>query len=200
MQFRRLLHVEDHQVTALGLEHIVRSLVPDVEFRSVATIADALETMHQWKPDVIFLDLQLASETAVGHIGALRAASDGAAIAIFSAIDDITTMRLTVNRGASAFIQKGLPLDKQRAAIEKLLKNGYYFPPEIARADALDVPSDRKMGILKLLAAGKSNKSIARELGLSPDTVKTHVQQLFAMLGVENRTAAVREAQRRGLV
>lgn len=200
MLLKKLLHIEDHQVTALGLEHIVRRLVPDVEFRSVTTIADAFRTLQGWKPDVIVLDLQLDTETSMDHIAALKEGSDGAAIAIFTAIDDLSTMRMTIKRGAAAYIHKGLPIDKQREAIEKLFANDYYYPPELAKAESQSLPSDRKMSVLKLLAAGKSNKVIARELGLSPDTVKTHVQQLLTMLGVENRTAAVIEARRRGLV
>lgn len=200
MLLKKLLHIEDHQVTALGLEHIVRSLVPDVEFRSVTTIADAFSTLQSWKPDVIVLDLQLDTETSMDHIAALKAASDGAAIAIFSAIDDLSTMRMTIKRGAAAYIQKGLPIDRQSDAIEKLVANGYYFPPELARPESQSLPSDRKMSVLRLLVAGKSNKLIAKELGVSPDTVKTHVQQLFTLLGVKNRTAAVNEAKRRGFV
>jgi len=200
MPLKKLLHVEDHQVTTLGLEHIVRSLVPDAEFRSVTTIADAFKTLESWKPDVIFLDLQLDSETAMDHIAAIKMASGGAAIAIFSAIDDITTMRLTIKRGAAAYIHKGLSIDKQLNAIEKLFANGYYFPPELAKAEAQSVPSDRKLTVLQLLVAGKSNKVIAKELGVSPDTVKTHVQQLFHLLGVKNRTEAANAARKRGLV
>lgn len=187
-------------MTALGLEHIVKSLVPDAEFRAVTTIADAFKILESWQPDAIFLDLQLDNETGMDHIAGLREASGGAAIAIFSAIDDITTMRLTIKRGAVAYIHKGLPLDKQREAIEKLLANGYYLPPELAKAEAQSVPSDRKLTVLQLLVAGKSNKVIAKELGVSPDTVKTHVKQLFQMLGVKNRTEAANEARRRGLV
>ena len=62
------------------------------------------------------------------------------------------------------------------------------------------LPSDRKLAVLQLLVAGKPNKVIARELNVSPDTVKTHVQQLFQMLGVKNRTQAADVAKRRGLV
>ena len=200
MLLKRLLHVEDHQVTALGLEHIVSKLRAR---REIPIGHDHCRCVHDaagLEADVIFLDLQLDTETAMDHIAAIKVASDGAAIAIFSAIDDLTTMRMTLKRGAAAYIQKGLPIDKQRDAIEKLVANDYYFPPELAKAETQSLPSDRKLTVLKLLVAGKSNKVIAKELGLSPDTVETHVQQLFTMLGVKNRTAAVAEAQRRGFV
>jgi DNA-binding NarL/FixJ family response regulator len=200
MTLNKILHVEDHQMVTLGLEQVVKSLVPDVEFRSVTNTADAFKTLKTWQPDLIFLDLQLESETAMEHIAAIKKAAGGAPIAIYSAIDDVFTMRLTIKRGAAAYIRKGLPLDEQREAIEKLLANGYYFPPELAKADTKALPSDRKLAVLQLLVAGKPNKVIARELNVSPDTVKTHVQQLFQMLGVKNRTQAADVAKKRGLV
>ena len=199
MALKKILHVEDHQMTTLGLEHVVKGLVPEAEFRSATTVTDALETLKNWKPDVILLDLQLESETALDHIAFIKDASGDAPVAIYSAIDDVTTMRLTIKRGAAAYIRKGLPLDQQREALEKLFANGYYFPPELAKAEAQSVPSDRKLAVLQLLVAGKPNKVIAKELHLSPDTVKTHVQQLFQMLGVNNRTQAAKEARKRGL-
>ena len=200
MTLNKLLHVEDHQMVTLGLEQVVKSLVPAVEFRSVTNVADVFKTLKTWQPDLIFLDLQLGSETAMDHISAIKDAAGGAPVAIYSAIDDVVTMRLTLKRGAVAYIRKCLPLDQQREAMAKLLANGYYFPPELAEADMQALPSDRKLAVLQLLVAGKPNKVIARELNVSPDTVKTHVQQLFQMLGVKNRTQAADVAKKRGLV
>lgn len=187
-------------MVALGLEQVVKRLVPDADFRSCTTIADAVNMLTTWQPDVIFLDLQLESETALDHIRAIKESAGDAPIAIYSAIDDVTTMRLTIKRGAAAYIRKGLPMDQQREAIGKLFANGYYFPPELAQAEDHPLLSDRQLVVMKLVAAGKSNKVIARELGVSPDTVKTHVRQIFEKLQVKNRTQALLAAKKKGLV
>ena len=187
-------------MVTLGLEQVVKSLVPELEFRSCTTIADAFKTLNTWKPEVVFLDLQLEDETAMDHISAMKEAAGDAPVAIYSAIDDLSTMRLTIKRGAAAFIRKGLPMGQQREAIAKLFENGYYFPPELAKAEDQPLFSDRKLAVLKRLAAGKSNKVIARELGLTPNTVKTHVQELFEKLEVKNRTQALVAAKKKGLV
>ena len=200
MSLQKILHVDDHQMVTIGLEQVVKELVPDVEFRSSTSIAAAFATLKEWQPNLIFLDLHLENESAMDHIGAIKNAAPTAQIGIYSAIDDISTMRLTIRRGAAAYIRKGLPLSEQRDAIMKFFENGYYFPPELANAENLPLPSNRKLSVLKLLAAGKTNKEIAKELRLSPDTVKTHVAELFELLGVGNRTEALVEAQKRGLV
>jgi DNA-binding NarL/FixJ family response regulator len=76
---------------------------------------------------------------------------------------------------------------------------GVPFAPNTSAQEALGV-SGRELEVLVLLAAGRSNKEIARRLALSPNTVKTHVTKLFAKLGVRRRTEAIRRARELGMI
>lgn len=200
MSLKKVLHVDDHAVVTVGLEQLLRMIEPEIEFRSATTLEAAFVLMKAFTPDLVFLDLQLADDTALDHIEAIKAAANGAPVAVYSAIDDLNAMLIATRRGADGYIRKNLPMQQQRDAIAKLLANGYYLPPELANAERKPLMNERRLEVLRLVVRGKSNKQIAKLLAIEPDTVKTHLQNIFRALGVHNRTEAAREARARGLV
>ena len=200
MSLKNFLVIEDHVTTTKGLIQELERLVPDAAFRSATSLDEAFASMKDWMPDLILLDLQLKRLTAMDHIQAIKKAAPTARVAIFSGLDDVSTMRSTLSRGADGFISKGYNEVQLREALEKLFENGFYYPPELLSAEEESVLSAREMVVLKLLSAGKSNKAMAKEMRIAPDTVKSHVLSIFRKLGVHNRTEAAREGRRRGFV
>lgn len=200
MSLKNFLVIEDHVTTTKGLIQELERLVPDAVFRSATSLEEAFASMKETTPDLILLDLQLKQLTAMDHIQTIKKAAPQARVAIFSGLDDASTMRSTLARGADGFISKGYNETQLREALEKLFANGFYYPPELASAEEASVLTNREMAVLKLMSAGKSNKQMAKEMRVSLDTVKSHVLSVFRKFGVHNRTAAAREGRRRGLV
>jgi DNA-binding NarL/FixJ family response regulator len=146
-----------------------------------------------------------------------------ALVVIFSATDDSATIRRALAAGARGFIPKTSPHKVLIDALQLVLDGGTYVPPDIladidrpleeASADAAssgpiapsprpglqahDHPalSERQRQIVELLAQGMTTKEICRVLGISPNTVKTHVATIFRALGVRNRTQVVAVTQ-----
>lgn len=102
--------------------------------------------------------------------------------------------------GASGFIPKSMSVQALIGAVRTVLDGGTFFPPAGAPAPQDGGLSLRQIEVLALLSEGMSNKQIARRLLLAERTVKSHVTEVMQRLGVSNRTHAVVEAARRGLV
>jgi DNA-binding NarL/FixJ family response regulator len=105
--------------------------------------------------------------------------------------------------GASGFVLKEMPLDRLLEAIRTVHRGDQYMPPEIAMRVGerlLAQLSPRESDVLRLLGRGLSNKEIGVQLGVVEGTVKIHIANIFGKLGVSDRTQAVIEAIKRGIV
>lgn len=199
----RLLLVDDHMAIRMGLT-TATSDTPDMEV--VADVEDgseAVEAYRKHRPDVVVLDLRMQGMNGLDTVLALRREFGDVRILIFSNYAKGDEVYSALRAGASGFVVKEMALDQLLTAIRTVHAGEQYVPPQIAMRIGerlLAQLSPREMEVLKLVAAGLSNKEIASRLGLVVGTVKVHVANILSKLGVADRTQALVAALKRGII
>ncbi len=200
----RLLLVDDHFVVRSGIAASL-ALEDDLQIAGEANDADeALISYAKHKPDVVIMDLQMGKTSGIDATANICKDHPGARILIFSSFARDEDIYRSLRAGALGYLQKAAPREDLLQAIRTVAAGKRYLPSDIGQrlADRLSrpEPSPREQEVLSLIAQGHSNKEIAAQLGLSEDTVKRHVSNVLDKLGVQDRTQAVTEALRRGLL
>ena len=202
----KILIVDDHQVVRRGLQMTIDA---EKDMRVIAEASNGMQFLaliKKHKPDVALMDLQMPEMNGVDALKQIRPAYPDLPILILTTFTDDAHVYAALRAGASGFLLKEMSGDDLVAAIRGAAQGKPQLHPDIARRlmarapmpdDPFDSLTEREHGILKLLARGKSNKEIASELVL---TVKSYVSDLFAKLGVNDRTQAALMAVRYGLV
>ncbi|HVJ46590.1 MAG TPA: response regulator transcription factor [Luteolibacter sp.] len=200
----RLLLVDDHFVVRSGL---AASLALEDDMKVIAEASDGKEAVAAYeagKPDVVLMDLQMGEAGGIEAVTRICQEHPDARILVFSSFARDEDIYRAIRAGALGYLQKAAPREDLLDAIRQVAAGNRYLPREIAQrlADRLSrpEPSPREREVLALIAKGRSNKEVASDLGLSEDTVKRHVSNLMAKLGAQDRTQAVTEALRRGLI
>lgn len=206
----RVFVADDHPMYREGLVRAIRER-PDLEL--VGESADeraALPELRRLKPDVAILDVRMPGLTGTEVLNAIVREQLPTRVVFLSAHVDSEVVYRAVALGAAAYLSK----EADRAAIFDALfavaRGQTVLSPEIQgglaeqiqRRETAPCPvlSPREQDVLQLIAAGGSAPEIARQLHLSPSTVKTHMQSLYEKLGVSDRAAAVAAAMRNGLL
>jgi DNA-binding NarL/FixJ family response regulator len=162
------------------------------------------------KPDVVLADLRLPGEEGIDSVRRLLAAFPELRIIVFTAYDVDEYVFAAMQAGARGYLLKGSPAAELVRAIRHVHGGGTYLSPTIGAklaTHAIRSPrrdpsllTPRELAVLRLVAAGQSNRQIAESLGISERTVKVHVTAIFNKLGADNRAQAVALAGRRGLL
>jgi DNA-binding NarL/FixJ family response regulator len=191
----KIVVVDDHPVVREGL---IAALAR--EFEVVAAFGSAEELLAaRVNADVILLDLELPGISGIDAIP--RIATPVLVLTAYASDEQIDAV---LRAGARGYLLKGAALEEIGRAIRTVARGETYLDPRVAsRAAALArAPrlSPRERDVLRLLAAGNSNKEIAAALHVTERTVKFHVTSIFNKLGAENRAQAVTIAHQRGLI
>jgi DNA-binding NarL/FixJ family response regulator len=200
----RILCVDDHPVVLDGLSAII-GMQSDMQIAATAANGEAaLQAFRECKPDVTIVDLSLPDMSGWELIKALRKVNSSAKIIVLSSYDGDADIQRALDAGAQGYVAKGLVRDELLNAIRTVAKGGKHIPAVIAQrlVNHLgdDAISEREVQVLKLVASGKRNKEIAAELSIAEDTVKMHVRNILSKLNVTDRTEAVTDALRRGII
>src|SRR3984893_18439050 len=204
----RVLIVDDHSVVRQGLRMF---LSPEVGFEVVGEAADgqeAIELARALHPKIVLMDLLLPGMNGIEATAAIRAElPDVEVVVLTSFLDDVAIMR-AVRAGAVGYLLKEASGDELRGALRAAGAGQVQLSPEVTNrlVEGLRLPAnsnaltDREIDVLGKLTEGKANKEIARELQLSPETIKTYVKRILGKLGVQTRTQAAVYALTRGLL
>ncbi len=200
----RLLLCDDHFVVRSGLAASL-SLEDDMEIVAEAsTVPEVLDAYAAEKPDLILMDLQLGEGSGIDATEQIRKADPNARVLMFSSFARDEDIHRAILAGALGYLRKTAPREELLEAVRTVAAGHRHLPPEIAArlADRIGRPdpSPREREVLILISKGNSNKEIASELGLSEETVKHHISNLLTKLEARDRTQAVTEALRRGLL
>ncbi len=210
----KIILADDHALFREGARHLLQQLSgEDIQVLEAATCQEAIAHADQHEDvDLALLDLHMPGVTGVECVVHFQAAHPEVPVVVLSGSESRPNVQAVLDVGALGYIPKSSSSQVMLSAIRLVLSGGIYLPPLVMDQELSIVPqvalrgqlpcclTERQMDVLKLLAAGKPNKLIARELGLGEGTIKVHLAGIFRALEVNNRTEAVMEAQRRKLL
>lgn len=196
-----ILLIDDHPMFRAGLNTVLQSYIPSAQVMEAGSLKEAMSTAKA--PDVLLLDIQMEGVNGLAGIAPLKHKWPKTTIIILSADASAETVRIAMERGASAFISKADRTETILATIEQALHADPAAKTPVTgglvKAPGLRLTA-RQCEVLDLLCLGLSNRVIGQRLGLSENTVRGHVQSLLIMLRSSSRSEAVFEARRQGLV
>ncbi|QCB94849.1 response regulator [Cellulomonas shaoxiangyii] len=211
----RVVVVDDQTLVRQGIRGLL-ALTDAVDVVAEGADGDeALALVAEHRPDVLLLDLQMPRRDGVAVLEALRAAGDPTPVLVLTTFDDDALVARALGGGARGYLLKDVTLDQLVDAVRRVAAGERLWQPTItdrllralldrpAGVDGLDRPEPltaRELDVLRLLAAGWSNREIADALHLAPGTVKNHVSAVLLKLGVRDRTRAVLRALDLGLL
>jgi DNA-binding NarL/FixJ family response regulator len=204
-----VLTVDDHPLVRAAVGAVLGLMAERVELLEAATPPEGLAVLER-RPDLdlVLLDVNFAGHDGLAFVPRFRAAAPATPLMVYTMHEDLPTLKEALACGAAGIVPKTHSAALLQKAIELVMSGGIYVPAEMAHA--LSSPeagapamragqiSGQQWRLLELLARGLPNKTIARELGLAPSTVKNQLTVLFGRLNVCNRTQAAIAA--RGLL
>ena len=219
----RILISEDQMLMRQGL-HTVLELEPG--FQVVGEAANGEEAIERYNelqqqgkgPDVVLMDIQMPVKNGVQATAAITTAHPGARVIILTTFDYEDYVFEAIKAGAMGYLLKDVPAEELTSTIRKVYAGEPFIQPKIASKLLVEFGrkgrttanqstgsvdeelSTREIEVLKLLAAGASNREIADKLVLAEGTVKNHVSNILSKLHAENRTHAANLARERKII
>ena len=220
----RILLVDDHTLFREALLHVIKQFDDTAVVIEAATAKEAMHlAAHYQDLDLILLDLALPDRDGLLVLPELHGLTPAVPLVILSASENPTTVQHALNAGAAGYIVKSCSSHEMITALRLVLAGDVYIPSALLAALAslpststplasVQIPSvqveeggeggltPRQVEVLRLMGQGLSNKVIGKRLDLAEGTVKLHVTAILRALNASNRTQAVIEASRRGLI
>lgn len=204
----KILHADDHPMFREGLRFFLKLLDADVRVAEAGNLQSALDRLAlEWPVDLLLLDLEMPGMNGLEGFLAIRRRFPSLPVVIVSGVSDARVIRSLIDGGARGFIPKLGSSEQLMEGLRRVLGGEVYLPDTLF-LPAPDGPpggdggllTSRQLQLLPLLADGMPNKRIADLLGVTEGTVKQHLKELFRRLNARNRTQAVNEARRLGLL
>ncbi len=199
----RVLLVDDHDMLLEGLQ---AALAAHGDIDVVATASsfdDGLVRFGEVEPDVVVTDYRIGTESGADLARAILLADPKATVIVVSALRSAHTIADVVDAGCVGFVDKQKGVADLVTAIRLTAEGSLFFPRDVlesAGARPTAALSPRELDVLQRLSDGTDVTTIARELQLSPNTVRNHVRQILRKLDVSSQLAAVAKATRDGII
>jgi len=188
-------------------EGIARIVGVQPDMKVVAQASDGEQAVEQFlrcRPDVTLMDLEMPTMDGIQAIHAIRQRHPDARIVVLTMYHGDEDIHRAIAAGAMGYLLKDTLPDDLVRVIRDVHSGQRAIPPEIAAAleqrASHPTLTFREFQVLELLATGKRNKEIAAALGISGDTASAHIKSIFQKFNVHDRTAALAEALRRGII
>lgn len=200
----RILLVDDHLMVRLGLASM---LGQERDLQVVAEASSGAEAIQQCdlhRPDVVLMDIRLPDISGIEATAAIVKQHPEIRVVMLTTYEGDEDVFQAIKAGAKAYFTKSVAGPELVQAIRSVHGGQYCIPPDIAGklAQRYSLPelTPREREILERIAGGRSNKEIAALLNLAENTVKNHVHVILEKLGVQDRTQAVTNAIKRGIL
>jgi DNA-binding NarL/FixJ family response regulator len=203
----RVLIVDDHPVVRDGLRGVLDG-EPDMAVVGEAGHgAEALARVAGEPVDVVLMDLRMPTMGGVEAIGELRRVAPSVRVLVLTTFDSDRDVLPAIEAGATGYLLKDTPRDELLRAVRAAHRGEAVLSPSVAgrlmgqvRRPATEMLSARELDVLRLVAAGSTNRETAQRLFISEATVKTHLLHIYAKLEVRDRASAVAAGYQRGLL
>src|SRR5712664_2269690 len=204
----RVLIADDHSVVRQGLRMFL-ALDPEIEIvGEAASGEEAIQLARDMRPDVVLMDLVMPGMGGVAATRVIRTEMPAVEVVALTSVVADEAVTGAIRAGAIGYLLKNTEADELRRAIKSAAAGQVQLSPEAAmrlmrevRApESPETLTERETDVLRLLDEGKANKEIAQTLNIGEKTVKTHVSNVLAKLGVQSRTQAALYAARIGMV
>ena len=201
----RILIADDHSIVREGLSAVINREPDMTVVAEASTWPEAVAEACQSRPEIAVLDLHMPGMEPAEGIAMLREKCPGVQIVVFSAFGTDEDVHDVVRAGARGYVPKGESSREDLLACFRAVSSGQMWIHPLAAvklAERMTTPNltPRELDVLRLVAAGKSNKEIGSSLDVAEGTVKVHVNHILGKLGVTGRVEAILVAVQRGIV
>jgi len=199
---KSILLIDDHAMFRSGLRMVLEAGVADSHILEAGSLNEAMQLAPDML-DVTLLDLQLPGLNGMEGIALIKRKWPTVPVIVLSSQDEPETVNMVLARGAAGFVSKADTAENIVASVNMALRGEFAALADQAEGDdstQAEHLTPRQCEVLDLLCRGMSNKLIARELSLSENTVRGHVQGILEFLRVASRSEAVFAARQQGLV
>jgi two-component system, NarL family, response regulator LiaR len=199
----RIAIVDDHRVVARSLKAYLESYPEMLVVGTASSGEELLEHLEEWNPQIVIQDLLLPG--GIDGVETTRRVHQRAPqvrVIALTASTDEARMTGVLRAGAAGYVRKDADPEILLAAVRAVARGRTFIDPSVTGrfGPAAEDLTPREIDVVRLLAAGRSNKEIAVALAIAEETVKSHVTNVLAKLHAENRAQAVTQALKRGLV
>lgn len=204
---KQVVLADDHDLVRGGIRALIE-LLPDVAVMAEASSGEGLVSLlESVMPDLVITDIDMPGLNGLDALAKIRQQHPALPMLVLSMYDTADFVQRAVACGANGYLMKNAAPSELQHAVQVMLTTGSYFNAKVARMlmermddTADDGLTERQVGILCMIAGGKSSKEIGFKLGLSPKTVDVHRARIMERLHVRDVASLTRYAVRRGLV
>lgn len=200
----KVLTVDDHPLLREGIAAVIEGQADMMLVAEATNGGEAITSFRTHRPDVTLMDLQMPDMNGVEAIIAIRSEFPDARIVVLTTYKgDVQALR-AFKAGASGYLLKSMLRKELLETIRAVHAGRRRIPAEVAaemaQHAAEDALTEREIEVLRLVAAGNTNRQVAAQLAIVEETVKAHMKSILAKLGANDRTHAVTIALKRGII
>ena len=197
------LVVDEHPVVRRGVRALLEQGFDEVTLLDAPSVEAALEAAGDLKPDVILIDPRKSTGDTEATLNELARRLDSPVV-VFTADGGARQLSEALKAGVKGYVRKDSPAEDLIRAIRAAIAGDFYIDPALSSTIVLEegerTLTPRQREILQMLADGMQTDAVAKQLGLSTETVRTHTKRILAKLEAATRTQAVAIGIRNGMI